>query len=55
MYFLCQTEDSGQLGAQVRKVMVVFSGLEVTRWDFLKKVADGTYGFIGKLCYGSRC
>lgn len=31
--------------------MVVFSGGEVTQWEFLKKVADGTYGFIG----GCRC
>ncbi|XP_050739160.1 uncharacterized protein LOC127009837 [Eriocheir sinensis] len=45
-YSFFLTEDSGQLGAQVRKVMVVFSDEEVTQWEFLKKVADGTYGFI---------
>ncbi|KAK7024267.1 hypothetical protein SK128_007751 [Halocaridina rubra] len=45
-YSFFLTENSGPIGEKVRKVMVTFSGAEVAAWNFLKRVADGTYSWI---------
>ncbi|XP_068232341.1 glutamate receptor-like [Palaemon carinicauda] len=45
-YSFFLTENSGQIGKEVREIMVTFSGIEVSTWSFLKQVADGTYAWI---------
>ncbi|XP_042235868.1 uncharacterized protein LOC121875381 [Homarus americanus] len=45
-YSFFLTENSGMVGKKVREVMAVFSGTEVSSWNFLKEVAQGSFGLI---------